>query len=245
MDNRNCTTMLDIQANIMGRQDTIHPTLFQDGETAILVDTGFPGQGVKFRQAIEAAGVPFDQLKLIILTHHDLDHIGGLPDILNESPYPIQVLAYVDEKPYIEGEKPPLKLAKLEASLASQPPEARATYERMKAGFLSAKRMVDRTLADGEVLPYCGGITVLHTPGHTLGHICLYLAGPKTLVAGDALRVSDGSLILTPAGVNHDMGLYKQSLAKLAAYDIQTVICYHGGLYRGPASQRIAELAKD
>ena len=33
------------------------------------------------------------------------------------------------------------------------------------------------------------------------------------------------------------------SLKKLAQYDVQRVICYHGGLFSDNANQRIAELA--
>jgi hypothetical protein len=34
-----------------------------------------------------------------------------------------------------------------------------------------------------------------------------------------------------------------QSLKKLTQYDIEAVICYHGGLYREDVNRRIAELA--
>ncbi|MCK9911855.1 hypothetical protein MXD81_22055, partial [Microbacteriaceae bacterium K1510] len=56
------------------------------------------------------------------------------------------------------------------------------------------KAKVDRVLTDGEELPYCGGIRVIFTPGHTPGHISLYLQQSKTLVAADAMIVWDGVL---------------------------------------------------
>jgi len=34
-----------------------------------------------------------------------------------------------------------------------------------------------------------------------------------------------------------------KSLKKLTQYDIETVICYHGGVYRDDANTRLAELA--
>jgi hypothetical protein len=40
-----------------------------------------------------------------------------------------------------------------------------------------------------------------------------------------------------------DIGLSKKSLKKLAEYDIEKVICYHGGLYKDKVNQRIEELA--
>ncbi len=237
--------MLEISADMMGRPTVIHPTIIWDQDHVIMVDTGFPGQYPQIRQAMEQAGIPFDKLNTVILTHHDIDHIGGLNGILKESPAAIKVLAHEQEKAYIEGEKQPLKLAQLEASLSSLPEERRAVYERLKAGFENSKGRVDQTLRDGENLPVIGGITVIFTPGHTLGHISLYLIRSKTLIAGDALRVEDGSLVATPASANYDMDLYKRSLEKLAGYDIGTVISYHGGMYQGDASRRIKEIANE
>jgi len=36
-----------------------------------------------------------------------------------------------------------------------------------------------------------------------------------------------------------------KSIKKLIDYDIETVICYHGGIYKGDVNKRIAELADD
>ena len=95
---------------------------------------------------------------------------------------------------------------------------------------------------DGEQLPYCGGITVIHTPGHKRGHICLYVHRSRTLIAADALAVEDEKLILPPKSVNDDWRLARKSLDKLLKYEIETVICYHGGIWKGNASRSIAEL---
>jgi glyoxylase-like metal-dependent hydrolase (beta-lactamase superfamily II) len=96
---------------------------------------------------------------------------------------------------------------------------------------------------DGEQLPFCGGITVIHTPGHKPGHICLYVQETKTLIAADALAVEGDALILPPKSVNLDWRLAIKSLEKLIKYDIQTVICYHGGIWKGDVSRSITELA--
>ncbi len=244
MNEQKCFDVLEISSDQMGRPSVIYPTLIWDNARVILVDAGFPGQLPLFRQAFEKVGASIDQLEAVILTHHDIDHIGGLPAILKELPGQVTVIAHQDEKPYIEGEKVPLKLAQMEANLDKLPEDRKAFYERFKTGFANSKVPVDETLTDGDVLPYCGGITVIFTPGHTLGHICLYIQQSKTLIAGDALRVESGALNATPAAINHDMDLYRNSLKKLAGYDIETVITYHGGLYQGNASQRIRQLVE-
>jgi glyoxylase-like metal-dependent hydrolase (beta-lactamase superfamily II) len=39
------------------------------------------------------------------------------------------------------------------------------------------------------------------------------------------------------------MDLALKSLKKLTQYDIETVVCYHGGVYKKNANKRLAELA--
>jgi glyoxylase-like metal-dependent hydrolase (beta-lactamase superfamily II) len=240
--------MLEVSAVIMGKVDVIYPTLVWDDNTAILVDTGYPGQMVLIREAIEKAGVPFTKLTHIILTHQDIDHIGCLPALLNESSQSVEVLATEVEKPYIQGEKRLLKISleAIERAVQSLPPEV---PEAMRKAFRAAlenppKGPVDKTIADGENLPYCGGMTVINTPGHTPGHICLYHHPSKTLIAGDAMRVIDRQLLGPDPHATLDMTEAIKSLKKLLAYDIENVICYHGGLYKKNVNQQIAELVK-
>ena len=224
-------------------QTVVHPTLTWDDNTVVLVDTGFPGQLQQIRRAMDGAGTSFNRLDKVIITHQDIDHIGSLPDIIRESSHKVEVLSHEEERPYIEGRKPLIKMnrERLSKRLASMPEEQR---QRMEALFASPpKASVDATVADEEVLPYCGGITAIFTPGHTPGHICLYLNQSKILVGGDALIVADGELRGPNPQATYDMDTAVKSLQKLTRYDIETVICYHGGVYRDSANRRLAELA--
>ncbi|HEU5201061.1 MAG TPA: MBL fold metallo-hydrolase [Ktedonobacterales bacterium] len=244
----NGLTMLDITATITGRTTTICPTVLWDDANVVLVDTGYPGQLPLFREALEQAGFPFEKLSKIIATHQDIDHIGSLSDILNAAPHKIEVLATEADKPYIQGEKMLIKftpevIARALASLPAEMPEEQK--QAFKHRLENPPRgPVDTTLADGESLPYGGGVIVIHTPGHTPGHLCLYHPSSKTLIAADALGVVDGRLA-RPRAFDFDTTLAATSLKKLARYEIETVLCYHGGLYRGDANQRIAELAAE
>ncbi|MDR3579820.1 MAG: MBL fold metallo-hydrolase [Oryzomonas sp.] len=232
--------------NLTGSWSVINPVLIRDNDTFLLVDAGYPGQLPQIRDAVEQAGVPFSDVNKVIITHHDLDHIGSLADIRRETVGCIEVLAHAGEVPYIQGELPPVKqtperLAQREAQFNALPEELKP---RLKA-FLSppVPVAVDRTLADGEELPHAGGIVAIHTPGHSPGHLCLYHKRSRSLISGDALNVSDGLLAGPNPVYTPDLATALASLKKLAAYDIETVICYHGGVYRGNANRRIAELA--
>jgi glyoxylase-like metal-dependent hydrolase (beta-lactamase superfamily II) len=244
----NGLTMLEITATTMGRTSTICPTVLWDDQNVVLVDTGYPGQLPLFREALEQAGFPFEKLSKIIVTHQDIDHIGSLSDILNAAPRSIEVLATEVDKPYIEGEKRLIKItpeaiARALAALPADMPEERK--QAIKRGLENPPRgPVDTTLDDGEHLSFGGGVVVIHTPGHTPGHLCLYHPGSKTLIAADALAVANGQLA-RPRASDFDTTLAGTSLKKLARYEIETIVCYHGGIFKGDANQRIAELAAE
>jgi len=235
--------MLEIPANVMGTPNITYPTLIWDSDTIVLIDTGYPGQLSLIRDAFDKAGVPFDKLTITILTHQDIDHIGNLLSIQKELPS-VKALAHAEEKAYIQGDKCPIKVAQLEASLDSLPPEMKVIYKKLKAGFQSCLAKIDKILTDQEELPYCGGIIVIYTPGHTPGHICLYHKQSKTLIAGDLLGVEEGMLVKTSPSINFDNDLVQKSLKKITQYDVDNVICYHGGLFKNNVNGRITELAE-
>ncbi|QPQ30754.1 MBL fold metallo-hydrolase [Lysinibacillus sp. JNUCC 51] len=187
----------------------IHPTLLWDQEMAVLIDTGFPRQIEDLRVAMEKVGVSFDKLKVIILTHQDIDHIGSLPEILQEYGRNIKVYAHELDKPYIQGDLPLLKDGHIE-----NPPKGK----------------VNGTLTDGQELSYCGGIRVIHTPGHTPGHISLYLKQSKTLIAGDSMYSVDGIIGGIHVPTVLDLKEARLSLKKYLDLDIESLVCYHGGL---------------
>ncbi|HDR7206497.1 TPA: MBL fold metallo-hydrolase, partial [Bacillus cereus] len=190
----------------------IHPILLWDDEMAVLIDTGFPGQIEDIQVEMEKVGVSFDKLKVVILTHQDIDHIGSLPELLQRCRSNIKVYAHELDKPYIEGDLPLLK----DGNVENRP-----------------KGKVSDTMIDGQELPYCGGILILHTPGHTPGHISLYLKQSKILVAGDSMYSVNGMLggIHAPTTINIKEA--QQSLKKYLNLDIESVVCYHGGLSKG------------
>jgi glyoxylase-like metal-dependent hydrolase (beta-lactamase superfamily II) len=235
--------MLELKMNMMGQQRVIHPTLIWDDNEAVLVDTGIPGQLAEIREAMEKAGVPFNKLSKVILTHQDIDHIGGMPEILNALGKNIEVLAHEVDRPYIQGEKELIKFKFIKQRVENLPEEQRKATEALLAN--PPKASVDRTVTDGEILPHNGGITVIFTPGHTPGHVSLYLNQSKILIAGDALTVVDGELSGPVPQFTIDIETAKKSIKKFTQFDIDTVVCYHGGIFTDNVNKRLAELADE
>lgn len=231
--------MLDIKA--FGDNSLYLAALF-DRESVALFDAALPGCLPGVRSAMIQDGLPFDKLNRVFITHHDFDHIGGLPEILAGSYQKIQVLAHALEQPYVEGRLPSVK----------SDPAVRAQMQlNMPAGQTLGpshpienppKVPVDIILSDGQYLDIYGGITVIHLPGHTPGHLCYYLNDSKTLIAGDAVLASNGRLQRPAPQHSADINTAIASLKKLEAFDIETVLCYHGGLCTENINEQIRQL---
>ncbi|EJR61757.1 hypothetical protein IIO_02665 [Bacillus cereus VD115] len=199
----------------------IHPILLWNDEMAVLIDTGFPGQIEDIQVEMERVGVSFDKLKAVILTHQDIDHIGSLPELLQNCGSNTKVYAHELDKPYIEGDLPLLKGGNVENL---------------------PKGKVSDTVIDGQELPYCGGILILHTPGHMPGYISLYLKQSKTLIAGDSMYSVNRMLGGIHAPTTLDVQEAQQSLKKYLNLDIESVVCYHGELSKGNINVQIQNL---
>ncbi|MBV9453720.1 MAG: MBL fold metallo-hydrolase [Rubrobacter sp.] len=234
---------LELRMNLMGQNTIIYPALLWDLDETTLVDTGIPGSLDAVRWEIENAGVSFESLRRIILTHQDIDHIGGLPEITRVREGKIEVLAHEEDKPYIEGDKSLIKMnrERMAQMMESLPEPQQQQLERIFSTPPTGK--VDRTIRDGEELPFHGGIEAIHTPGHTPGHLSLFVKKARLLIAGDELRVEEGELVGPSEWATPDMERAKASLRKLTGYQIDYVLCYHGGFYGPNAFERIAELS--
>ncbi|MWC27956.1 MBL fold metallo-hydrolase [Paenibacillus sp. MMS18-CY102] len=240
--------LLSVTAMAMGQPSTVHPVLIGNGHEAVLVDAGYPGRLEDLVKGFAEAGIDEQQLQAIIITHQDIDHIGGLPAFLAHLNRSVDVLAHGLEKPYIQGDRRLIKitddaLANVDAMIPPEVPEQwRQAFKAMLENPPSAP--VDRLIKGGDRLPLCGGIIVIDTPGHTPGHISLYHEASRTLIAGDALIVENGQLCASDPLLATDYGQAMRSLGEFAAFPIAHVVCHHGGHYTGEdVNGRIAAIA--
>jgi glyoxylase-like metal-dependent hydrolase (beta-lactamase superfamily II) len=226
---------------IAGDHGESHLALIHDGQALALVDTGYPGDLDKIREAIQEAGFAAERLTHILLTHQDIDHVGSAKELAALSG--AQICAHEEEAPYIQGDKTPVKLAQLDAAPSTTLTEAQRAWQRtLRDGFKRSRVPVALWLRDGESLSICGGVAVVHTPGHTPGHACYYVGRDGVMVAGDALHIADGKLAGANPAYTADTAQAAASNRKLAAYPATLTITYHGGLYAGDLRAALAEL---
>ncbi|MEW9700368.1 MBL fold metallo-hydrolase [Paenibacillus sp. SI8] len=235
--------MLEVEMEVFGQKTMIHPTLVWDEEHAILIDAGMPGMSADIQAAIERAGIPHGTLDTVIVTHQDIDHFGGVAELLQD--LSTKVYAHEMDRPYLDGTKHPIKmdLRLIGEHLKKLPEQIRKQVEHLCAN--PPKIVIDEELSDGQMLDVCGGITVIHTPGHTPGHICLYLNSNRTLVSADALESMNGKLKGPNPHNTPDMQSAIKSLSKLLSFKIDRIICYHGGLCDDHPETQLRELIND
>ena len=208
--------------------------LIVDDAGLALVDTGLPGSGKKILALIHTLGRRPEEITRIILTHQHPDHIGGAADLVAASG--AEVWAHPLDTPAIQGTgkrdgpKGPLGTV---FNLA--------IFPRLRAV------KVAHPLNDGETAPVLmseGGLRVVATPGHTLGHIALYLASRKLLFAGDALRHSGEKVVPSPAMFNRDQAQALGSFADLTRLEIEASLPGHGAPIMKGAGERLAQTAE-
>jgi glyoxylase-like metal-dependent hydrolase (beta-lactamase superfamily II) len=227
--------VLPIPRGSQGAGGFLNLTLILDEQNgATLVDAGLPGQAEAIGAALVEADIGARDLRRIIFTHQDLDHVGSGAALVRQSG--ARVLAHPADAPHIDGRLRPLKVT---PEMLERRPQMRQVLERLEPV------RVDEHLEDGERLDLAGGIRVIFTPGHTPGHLSLYLERPKVLVAGDALTAEDGFLNGPNPSMTLDVREAARSVSRLAELDVQTIVCYHGGVVDEDANGQLRRVIQE
>ena len=129
-----------------------------DGQVT-LIDMGLASSGKKVIAALRSIGSDPSDVTRLMLTHCHPDHAGGA--------------AYV-----VAGDRAPGRRARRRRGVRPlRHPARRTTRPRGSAGCSagsptrrSRRSTVGEELDDGQVVPFAGGIRVVHTPGHSPGH---------------------------------------------------------------------------
>lgn len=224
-------TALEVKFDFAGATNTIYPVILSDEEEMVLIDCGYPNFLPLIKAASESNGLDISKLTKIIITHHDFDHMGALAEFKRAYPQ-LKVLSSVEDEKYVSGKEKSLRLQQAEGIYESLP-------EDQKEGAMGFQKLlesientdVDICLKDKDFFSCCGGVEVIATPGHMPGHISIYVRDSKTLIAGDALVIENGELVIANPQYTLDIEEAKKSIKKLLNYNIDRVICYHGGIY--------------
>jgi glyoxylase-like metal-dependent hydrolase (beta-lactamase superfamily II) len=215
---------MEVFPNVHHIPDIIaNPYLIIDPDGLTLIDTGIPGSDKKILKYISGLGRSPSDLKRIIITHSDMDHIGSL--------YPLKKAT--GARTYASS----IEANAIATGKPSRPIKSGLTMRRlmfMVVGiWMKPKPMqVDEILKDGQVLPVLGGLRVVETVGHTPGHISLFAPKSGVLFPGDSMVSDDTGLQGSRPAVTWDAAKANESVRKQAALGANIVLPGHGPVVR-------------
>ncbi len=206
--------------------------LIKEGGVGALIDSGFSDDEsyntrIKFLEAHSDA-----KIKYIVLTHHHYDHASGAHRLREATG--AQIVVHRDEVSWLLN--PDNETGDMEIPEDQKEAREQAKKWRLEA----AKATPDVLVDDGHVLEIGAlHLKLVHTPGHTAGHLCMLIPEEKLLFAGDnVLGVGTAAIAPPPNG---DMGQYVASLKKMQALEAELLAPGHGPVVKEP-NRKIQEL---
>ncbi|WP_176720314.1 MULTISPECIES: MBL fold metallo-hydrolase [Methanobacterium] len=161
----------------------------------VIVDTG-TGENIEYlRESLKKADLNISDISLIVNTHCHYDHVGGN--------------RYFNSKLAIHEKD----------ALALENGDPIAVASQMFGRSIEPQK-VDFKLTEGDKIH---DFEVIHTPGHTIGGICLY--NGKTLISGDTVFANGGFGRYDLGG---DINMLRESLEKLSKLDVEYLLPGHG-----------------
>jgi hydroxyacylglutathione hydrolase len=180
-------------------------TVFIDGTLPAMVD---PGHSHLFNYVVEGMardGLDVARTKFLLFTHGHPDHVEAT-DRFDE-----EVVRAIGKKEYLYMQE-----------------EGKELF--LATGAQAPVRPFKVLLNEGSLHLGKKNFTVIPTPGHSPGSICLYWPKEKVLVSGDTVFYMGVGRTDLPGG---DVDQLAESIKKLSKLDIEYLIPGHGEMLRG------------
>ncbi len=153
----------------------------RDGDGVVMVDANVAGLGVTIIETlsrqlnIPSASFP---LRQVLLTHAHADHYGSASELVSLTD--AALLGPAEEADIFAGRRP-----RGEPQLSDW---ERPLFEQVMPLVDDPPPIVlDRELRPGDPLDWEIGAELIASPGHTSGHLAVWIPAHRTLIAGDAI----------------------------------------------------------
>jgi glyoxylase-like metal-dependent hydrolase (beta-lactamase superfamily II) len=231
---------------------TVNAYLFTDPAGDTLIDPGIYVDGpdrpdgvndgtAAVGDALVSCGRTFDDLGRLIITHAHIDHYGIAGEVVRRSGADLWMHARTDldlakyTDPESAVDRRTLMLA--DHGLYGDMLTGAATGLREWIPVMPSVGQPTTRVQGGEIFS-AGGRSweILHTPGHSPGHICVWSAADRLLCSGDHLLKSISPPVPFERGFERDpMGSYLESLRMVELLEPELVLPGHGETFKDGA----------
>ncbi len=197
-----------------------------------MVDAGWPMDRKAIVKGLESLDAGLEDIQTVIMTHYHGDHVGTVRRLKKANSLTAAIGAY--DVDFATGARP---YERFEVDLSRK-----IFYSAFYPLFRYRPFQVDRPLHEGDTVELLDGLQVIHTPGHTIGSICLYSPENGVLFSGDLVRNEYGILEGPPPQFTPDPSAAAASLHKIAELDFDIILPGHGVPVMGGAGDKLRTL---
>jgi glyoxylase-like metal-dependent hydrolase (beta-lactamase superfamily II) len=219
----------------------VNSYLVEEAGQVTIVDAGLPGYWRDLPAELEAMGRTIEDVRAVVLTHGDTDHVGFAERLRRERGVPVYVHELDAARARGEVKKPssgwgPIKIRPLLGFLV---------YSGLRGGLRVPPLTDVVTFGDGATLDVPGAPRIVHLPGHTPGSVAIHVPGVDAVFLGDAMTtrsVLTGEVgpRLAPFTLEKDQAL--ASLAKLDGIDATWALPGHGEAWSGGLQDALRQI---
>lgn len=223
--------------------DLVNSYLVADAAGVTIIDAGLPGHWRELVSELENMERSLDDVRAVVLTHGDTDHIGFAERLRRDRGVGVHVHELDAARARGEVKKPsfgwgPVKVGPLMSFL---------WYSARRGGLRIPPLTEVITFDDGQTLDLPGAPRVIHIPGHTPGSVAIHVPAVDALFVGDAMttgHVLNGARGPRPAPFTLDPQGALASLVKLNAVNATWVLPGHGAAWNGGVAEALRLIAE-
>ena len=208
----------------------------QDGVT--IIDAGLPRYWKLLNSELARIGLTLDDVRALILTHGDTDHIGFAARLSREKGIPAYLHPADADRARLEVKKPNRGWGPVKAG-----PLARFLLYSAREGGLRIRAAGElRPVEDGQVLDVPGSPRIIHGPGHTPGSVAVHVPAADALFLGDTMttrNVLTGATGPKPAPFTLQPRQALASLGRIEGVDATWVLPGHGPAWNGGVTEAV------
>lgn len=205
----------------------------EDDGSVTLVDCGLSRAPARIVHALASIGRHPSDVQRIVLTHAHGDHAGGAAAMVAQCATD-GVEVHAEDAVFVrEGRTPP-----------SDPHAGAGWFFRRFGATSFTAAPVRRELQDDDLLDVAGGLRVVHTPGHTPGHVSLLHEPTGVLITGDSIFNMASRRTWPVAAFCTSAEQSRRTAARLADLDFDIAAFTHGPHIAHHAREAIRDFLK-